>query len=676
MPDDKYEKLKKLLPDDLKKGLLPAEDGLLKKVVIGDPLDLLSYDDEEDDPKNANNWDESRSIRAGFLRWLCTDNTANPLIHSKGIRIQGARIKGDLDFEGATLPHPLFLFKSKISKLILRDATTRTINLSGSHTGHVNADGLNVEGSLFLRDGFVAEGTVSLLRATIKGDLSCRMSTFKNKDSDALRADGITIDGNIFLSSDFSAEGAVTLVGATIKGDLSCKNGTFKNKDGNALSADKITVNGGIFFNDGFSAEGAVRLLRATIRGDLTCRDGIFNNKGGNALNADGITVKGGIFLDKDFSAKGNVSLLGATIKGNLMCRNGTFKNKDGMALNAERIKVEGGIVLDYGFSAEGEIRLLGATIKGDLDCNEGIFRNITGTALDARRMDVGGAFIWQTKEKPKGDINLQHAKVAQMEDAMESWPLQGKLHIDGFEYSSLSGYSTQLSPEERLHWINLQYPEAYQPDTEPIENKEPIMRYWPFSWFRSKYNKIIKSLPSRIYIPPKNAKYRPQPYEQLAKVLRAMGHENDARDIYIAKQEALRKNVDISPRKRFWYWFLFHTIEHGWKVSKVIKWYVLPTIVFGSIVFFFADYLELMVQSKATFFSKPKTEYPGFNAIIYSLDSFVPFLNLHQEDYFSIHPHSFLQKFFKLYLWAHIIAGWVFSTLAAVALSGLKRKE
>ena len=570
MPDDKYKELLELLPEDLKDGLLPAEKELLHKAIDGDPLDLRSFDDEEDNPKNAENWPKKRTIRAEFLRWLCVDKDSTPLIHSKGIQIYGARFKKDIDFKSATLPHPLFLYKCKLTKINLRNATTRSIDLSGSHTGPILAYSIRVEGSLHLRNGFIAKGEVSFMGATIKGD--------------------------------------------------------------------------------------------------LICNDGTFKNKGGNAIRADGITVEGYIFLNDGFSAKGLVRFIGANIKGDLDCSNGRFFNEKWVSLCAERASISGDVYLSFGFHSKGEVDLLGAKIGGDLNCTDGTFENINGTAFNARRIEVAGTFIWDTRERPRGDIALQQAKVARMEDTMESWPLPGKLHINGFKYSSFSGKDTPIRPKKRLQWINLRNPEPIQADTEPIENREPIMRYWPFPWLRSQYKNLVESIPSRIYIPPKNVKYRPQPYEQLAKVLRDMGHDNDARDVYIAKQEALRKNGDISNWQKRWYLFLFATIRYGWKPWRVIVCFMLPMIAVAWVFFYFGGKSEIMVKMN-------DNSMPIFNSFVYAVDTFLPIINLHQEKHFlpnTCKPWGFAMQ---CYLWFHIAFGWVFTTIAVAALSGLIRK-
>ncbi len=141
--------LEGLLPQELRKDLTPAEEILLDKAQKGESADFRNGDEETDKPENADNWGDDRLIRADFLYWLCTNREASELVHAKGIEIHGAQVEGSLDFEAATLSYPLWLFDCAIPQQInLLDAQTRTISLSGGHTGPIFADGLTTQGGV------------------------------------------------------------------------------------------------------------------------------------------------------------------------------------------------------------------------------------------------------------------------------------------------------------------------------------------------------------------------------------------------------------------------------------------------------------------------------------------------------------------------------------------------
>ncbi len=84
--------LKGLLPQELKKGLTPAEKPLLDKARKGESADFRSGDKETYNPDNADNWGDDRRIRADLLYWICVDREASALVHAKCVRIYGSKI--------------------------------------------------------------------------------------------------------------------------------------------------------------------------------------------------------------------------------------------------------------------------------------------------------------------------------------------------------------------------------------------------------------------------------------------------------------------------------------------------------------------------------------------------------------------------------------------------------
>ena len=86
-----------------------------------------------------------------------------------------------------------------------------------------------------------------------------------------------------------------------------------------------------------------------------------------------------------------------------------------------------------------------------------------------------------------------------------------------------------------------------------------------------------------------------------------------------------------------------------------------------GTLITRFADKNSLLASKKAEFQLKG-TEFPyKLNPIVYSIDTFIPLINLGQADHWI--PARPLLRF---YLWIHVSAGWLLSTLLAFALAGL----
>jgi hypothetical protein len=165
-----------------------------------------------------------------------------------------------LAFRSCKFPGPLSLV---LTDLPLLDLTTSAVN-------EVFAQAAHIRGPVLLREGFSAEGTVSLFHASVGGSLECgRHASFKSANGDALTAEDAKIEGNVFLRNEFRAEGEVRLYGASVSSNLECGRGSFKNASGVALTATLAKVERAVFLDEGFTPIGRVMLDGATVAGDF-----------------------------------------------------------------------------------------------------------------------------------------------------------------------------------------------------------------------------------------------------------------------------------------------------------------------------------------------------------------------------------------------------------------------
>jgi len=387
-------------------------------------------------------------------------------------------------------------------------------------------------------------------------------------------------------------------------------------------------------------------------------------------ISADGLTAEGGVFLRKGFHAKGEVRLPGARIRGGLSCNGGTFEGaeretpegKTIVALSADRLKVGGSVFLSERFHAKGEVRLPGARIRGNLSCNGGAFENPGSDALTADNLDVGGGLFLRQGFQATGKVSLAHAKARILVDDEDSWPDHGDLDLRGFLYESIIGPTDAAT---RLRWLARQYPEKRR-----------------------------------------RGDYHPQPYEQLAAVLRGMGHEADAKKVCIAREQDRRKYGSMGLLAKAWSLFLGATLGHGYAV-----WHVgviaLAIVALGWAVFWLGENAGLMVpispRAIAAAPEAPSAEAPGDRGatpqqpnpqehlalcpIIYSLDVFLPIVNLRREERWepeSTRGVTVLTWPWALtwggllwrFLWFETLSGWLLVTLALAGLTGLIRRD
>ena len=79
---------------------------------------------------------------------------------------------------------------------------------------------------------------------------------------------------------------------------------------------------------------------------------------------------------------------------------------------------------------------------------------------------------------------------------------------------------------------------------------------------------------------------------------------------------------------------------------------------------------------------------YPKFNSFMYSLDLFIPLVDLRQANYWlpnskkgdrpfqsGLFSKLTTGRLLRTYMWFHILSGWILTTLLFVGLSGLVRR-
>jgi hypothetical protein len=209
-------------------------------------------------------------VRAAFIRWLAIDPEAAPHIDPKGIRVYGVTLSGNSDLEGGRVPVRLdFRCCTAKGEMNLGQAETRDIlflnsRLEGEQSFH--ADTITIHGLLHL-SGSSFSGNIHLGGAKIEGDLDCSGAKLEAKEGSALFADGANIGGDVFLRDGFESSGEIRMIGATIKGDLSLTGAKLKAVEKSALNADGTDIGGNVWFSKNFESSGKIRLRGARIGG-------------------------------------------------------------------------------------------------------------------------------------------------------------------------------------------------------------------------------------------------------------------------------------------------------------------------------------------------------------------------------------------------------------------------
>jgi hypothetical protein len=325
--------------------------------------------------------------------------------------------------------------------------------------------------------------------------------------------------------------------------------------------------------------------------------------------------------------------------------------------LNADRLVVTGGCFLREGFTASGEVRLLGADIGGNLDCADGTFVNAGGYALNAQGLTLKGGLILYDANV-EGAIGLAATRIDTLADDIACW--QAGDHVfDGLHYDRIIGPTDAVS---RIAWLEKQRPSHLTSD------------------------------------------FRPQPWEQLIKVLREMGHPYDASEVAIAKQEQMRKaGVIRGGVRNAMHWLYGKIAGYGYRPIWTVYWMIWVWLFCGacfevgrewgyfgptSPLIHASAALEMCGgagEGKAFWTSTACPVPPEYTTMWpwgYSLDLLLPLVNLQQDvDWAPIVINGDGDQLLGGYLlrallWFEILFGWAASLILVAVLGRLVEKD
>lgn len=335
-------------------------------------------------------------------------------------------------------------------------------------------------------------------------------------------------------------------------------------------------------------------------------------------------------------------------------------------ALSIDSIKIRGRINI-RGSNILGGITCLRASVsqeiyvhKTNIYCKN--FHNgKMAISLNLASASVAGS-LFMYESRIVGQIDLSSANFRSIEDDKESWPSRGFLSLNGCRYGIFIG--GQVDVHERLRWLDLQF------------NNPGSDIFWP------------------------------QPYEQLASVLRETGHSEDARTVMIEKERRQRGAQRARMASYFWktaYWlrdtFLGQTVRYGWRPLRAV-WWLGALLILGLVIFWSAEGAGALKPNAvvvlraaewaqcaedgarraasdetqlACFKRQPQAAaYPQFNAFIYSADTLLPIVSFEMQEFWIPDESIPYGRWARRYLWVHITFGWALSLLAVAGFSGL----
>jgi hypothetical protein len=635
-----------------------AERWVWNEVQGGREANLHRHCNADLDPRarDDSRWrDPCRAISAAFIEQVLTQDPWRSRLPFRGLHIGGAEVSEPLDLAAAHVSAEIGLYSSRFEREVrfARARFDNLLSLNGStFESGIIADGLRVGGALHLREGAaVRGGPFRLLGAKIEGNLDMIGSTFEN----GIIADGLEVGGDLLLRAadvrgTFKSglttdgqEGALLLrKGAVVRGDplvlrrakitrnVDMDGSTFES----GIIADGLQVGGGLFLREGAVVRGGpLMLLGAKIEGPLEMTASTFES----GIIADGLQVNSGLFLGpRAVVRNGPVVLARGKIEGPLEMIGSMFESE----LVAYSLQVKGDLILvDATFKQTPEI--IFARIDGRLDISKtelpGL--DLSGTTVGELRLGSGQSappnWIAAASLLLRGThtkVLLDRLDTSEPCPDRDAWPR--RLDLQGFVYEQLGtdrGPGTDMREREAC---------------------------WYRSWLE------------------RDPHFAPQPYRQLASVLRTAGDPERADAVLYAardreRTEAWTRGGCGHPFKD-WPW----RRSECWRAAglgllKVLIGYGIGSGLFIVFYWVFAFTLLGMLVLLFSPSARAKGKAWMFGA---SLDQLLPIVSLNKEfENFFNDPWRLRLKGWQLgYFAFHALFGFLLGSFVVAALAGL----
>ncbi len=359
-------------------------------------------------------------------------------------------------------------------------------------------------------------------------------------------------------------------------------------------------------------AEFADVILRgAKIGGQLSMNGSKFTGK----LNMDKLQVGSSLFM-RGGAEFADVILRSAKIGGQLSMIGSKFTGK----LNMESVEVGGHLLMRHGEFTE-PVKLIFARIGSGLDLYRAELRDLdlTGTEIKGE-LRLGSEKRPAPKWSDDARLTLRNTEVSAWQDRKDAWP--ENLDLDGFTYQRLGGSGGGGASDMAERSAD-----------------------WFIGWLA------------------KDKSYSPQPYEQLATVLRNAGHAGKANDVLYGSKERERglaaeprwRGVPLEPR-----WWGLTLLNYSIGYGYGYRYFYSLFWIAGLVGLGFAV-LRLTGEHR-------KHEIPLGWA--YSLDMLLPVIRLRERHYKDVD----LSGSARYYFYFHKLMGYVFASFLIAGLAGLTK--
>lgn len=486
-----------------------------------------------------------------------------------------------------------------------------------------------------------AEVRADVLRDLLRGALG------DTPDPRGVRLAGATVTGVLDLSG-LHSEVPLALVSCTLPEVVLLAQADLPRLVLSGCTVGRIDANGmrcaGPVVFDGLRCSGGINLIHADIAGGLSLQRARVDSGDAVALCADGLSVAGNVVLTPGFVATsknnmGTVRLPAARLGGQLRLNHAELSNTGGgSALLMDSAQVTTSIMLTgmtaTAASTFAAVQIIRTRTDSMLFLDGVTVDNPVGPALDGRAVQVGAELrLGPGFTAGRGAVLLTGAHVKSALK-VESASFAGELDL---------GEATVDGP--------LSVPVRELPG--PVVVDGLTYRRVPVGASVDEWLELLRR---------RTPGYAAQPYQQLAAVHRAAGHERDTTRILLAQQRDLGGRGQLGFSARLWHRVSGLLLGYGYRPTRPLAG-LLATFVLACVLVFAAGADDTVADKRAC---------RGTEQLAMAADLAIPLVKLGGPTACRFVPEA---EGFVVGGWVVTLLGWAFATLFVAGFTGLVRK-
>ncbi|MGI4803008.1 MAG: hypothetical protein ACRYG8_55040 [Janthinobacterium lividum] len=578
---------------------------------------------------------------------------------------------------------------------------------------------MSVGASLKFQENSRLSGPIDLTNGSVGADLEFSNCRIGRQPGFVVDCDAVSIGRNLQISN-VVCVGGFSFRSARIEREFLCFDAEiskwpeaigastpFVTEPHSALNCEdlyvghRVQIGGGTPF-ERVEAVGEVSFRNARIGGDFECHGARLNNRSKDGiwsgLNASGIKV-GGSFLLRATLIFGSLKVDGARILAQLRLGRVFIRNGEFVALDVARAHVSGDVDITT-CEVRGDVDYSSCVIDGRFSWS---FLDVLGSGrpghvptFDLSDIRVGASLVADMLNNRRHEslqIRLTGARVHRLQDNGTGWGRDTVLDLVDFSYTTLGGVASVPSQvaagsgstadwrRSVRRWLTAcqgplrpgRWPET-RPRRSMLEGAARRCRARNLRMARTQRDEITSRRLRWLRRQDRmtEAKFNPQPYRQLARVLRLQGSEDAARVIAI---EAYWRAAPHGWLRRAAHAAFGCGFGFGLSI-RLATATLLATLIFGVLFTEVASRSAMLIDSAAQAAGAVPAHRCSRISLLYAADMMLPVIQLHQDTLCVVATRPRVTSaVWQIVFSAYRFFGKIVASLAFLTFSGVLRR-